>query len=70
MEIIHNRFLEISEVGTYFNGKLNDYFYDPLDYKKFDPSVNQNFREDLIESAKYIASNYIKGIPTSHNEQS
>jgi hypothetical protein len=69
MEIIHNRFLEISEVGTYFNGKLNDYFYDPLDYKKFDPTVNQNFRGELIESAKYIASNYIKGIPTSHNEQ-
>lgn len=67
-EILKNRYLEIAPGKTVFRGKEIKNNFPQFDSKKFDPSLHQNIREDLLESAKFKADNYFKGIPTSHNK--
>jgi hypothetical protein len=66
-EILHNRYLEIRNCETEFKGKVIKTTYKELDYKKFDPEINEDFRNDLLESAKFRKNNFYKGIPTRHN---
>lgn len=67
-EIIKNRYLEIIPGKTVFRGKEIKNNFPQFDTKKFDPSLHQNIREDLLDSAKFKAQEYFKGIPTSHNK--
>lgn len=67
-EILKNRYLEIVPGKTVFRGKEIKNNFPQFDSKKFDPSIHQNIREDLLNSAKFKADNYFKGIPTSHNK--
>ena len=67
-EILKNRYLEIVPGKTVFRGKEIKNNFPQFDSKRFDPSEHQNIREDLLESARFKADNYFKGIPTSHNK--
>jgi len=67
-EILKNRYLEIVPGKTMFRGKEIKNKFPQFDSKKFDPEQHQNIREDLLNSAKFKAKNYFKGIPTSHNK--
>ena len=49
----------------FITGKTGGYCtYAPEDQKHFDPVANPGLREDLIETFKYKADNYFKGICT------
>ncbi|MDZ7819164.1 MAG: hypothetical protein U5K55_11415 [Aliarcobacter sp.] len=63
-----NRYLEIIPGKTVFRGKEIKNNFPQFDSKKFDPLEHQNIREDLLESARFKAHNYFKGIPTLHNK--
>ena len=67
-EILKNRYLEILPGKTIFRGKEIKNNFPEFDSKRFDPSLHQNIREDLIESAKFKDLDFFKGIPTSHNK--
>lgn len=67
-EILKNRYLEIVPGKTVFRGKEIKNNFPQFDSKRFDPSLHQNIREDLFDSAKFNYDNYFKGIPTSHNK--
>lgn len=67
-EILKNRYLEIMPGKTIFRGKELRNNFPQFDSKKFDPTIHQNIRIDLLESAKYKNFNYLKGIPTLHNK--
>jgi len=67
-EILKNRYLEITPGKTVFRGKEIKNNFPQFDSKKFDPSIHQNIREDLLLSAKFKDRNFYKGIPTSHNK--
>ena len=67
MEILRNQELEISHgIVKTSAGKVN-FSYPVYDFKRFLPEKDAKFREKLIESAKYFAPGYIKGIPTRSN---
>lgn len=67
-EILRNRYLEINAGRTVFRGSEFKNNFPKFDSKKFDPSIHQNIREDLLNSALYSNLNFFKGIPTSHNK--
>jgi hypothetical protein len=67
-EILRNRYLEIVPGKTIFRGEEIKNKFPQFDSKKFDPSIHQNIRKDLLESAKFKDLNFFKGIPTSHNK--
>ncbi|XPV69602.1 MAG: hypothetical protein ACNI25_03295 [Halarcobacter sp.] len=67
-EILKNRYLEIKPGKTIFRGKEIKNNFPEFDSKRFDPSIHQNIREDLLLSAKFKEKNFFKGIPTSHNK--
>jgi hypothetical protein len=67
-EILKNRYLEIVPGKTVFRGEELKNNFPQFDSKKFDPTIHQNIRMDLIDSAKFKDNNYFKGIPTSHNK--
>ncbi len=66
-EILRNNKLFIgpeyvsSSAGTF---KFN---YPPHDFKDFDPVRDSEFREELINAARFNAKNFIKGIRTKNN---
>jgi len=67
MEILRNQELEIGpDIVKTSAGKVN-FSYPIYDFKNFSPERDTKFREKLIESAKYFAPGYIKGIPASSN---
>lgn len=68
IEILKNRYLEIVPGKTIFRGEEIKNKFPQFDSKRFDPSIHQNIRDDLFESAKFKDSNFFKGIPTSHNK--
>ena len=67
LEIIRNRKLSILSGKTEFRGQSFKNNFPKLDEKTFDPAKNFLIREDLIKSAIFRQSNYLKGIPTKHN---
>ncbi|WP_114785919.1 hypothetical protein [Vibrio tetraodonis] len=67
IEILRNRYLEINNGKTVFRGRIFDNVFPDFDKKLFDPKIHTHIRKDLLESAMYRAENFIKGIPTSHN---
>ncbi|TAA39590.1 hypothetical protein [Corallincola spongiicola] len=67
IEILRNRFLEISGGVTHFRGRVFRNNYPKYDAKMFDPSLHGNIRRDLLESAMFRGANFYKGIPSSHN---
>lgn len=67
-EILKNRYLEIIPGKTVFRGKELKNNFPEFDSKRFDPTIHQNIRENLLASAKFKADNYLKGIPTAHNK--
>jgi hypothetical protein len=69
-EILKNNYLEISENGTKYRGQSFENTYPSHDYKFFDPNRDFLFRDDLLESAKYLSDYYFKGISGSHNLES
>jgi hypothetical protein len=67
MEIIRNKELIIKEGEIIWSkGKIN-HSYPRFDFKTFKPKTDFDLRADLIDSAEFRSENYIKGIPTSHN---
>lgn len=66
IEILRNRFLRIGKGLTYFRGRVFSNELPDYDSKTFDPSKDNNLREDLICSAIFRHNNFIKGIQTSH----
>lgn len=67
-EILRNRYLEIDKGKTVFRGRTFKNTFLQFDSKKFDPSVHQNIRKDLLSSALLRRCNYYKGISTVHNK--
>jgi hypothetical protein len=67
LEIIRNRKLIIKSGEVIWSKGVNKHSYPAFDFKTFDPEVNFDLRSHLIESAKYSANSFIKGIPTTHN---
>ncbi|WP_325892024.1 hypothetical protein [Grimontia sp. NTOU-MAR1] len=67
-EIIRNRFLEINQGKTVFRGRVFDNKFPDFDKKKFDPRSDQKVRQDLLESAAFRKSGFMKGVPSSHND--
>ena len=68
IEVLRNRYLEINDGKTKFRGREFDNNFPEFDKKRFDPRKHSHIREDLIGSAMYRRENFIKGIPTSHND--
>jgi hypothetical protein len=67
MEIIRNRKLEINEYEIIWSkGRLKN-VYPSFDFKLFDPKLHIALHADLVKSAEYTAGNFIKGVPTRHN---
>ncbi len=62
-EIIKNRYLKIEKGITHFKGKTFNNSYSDIDTKVFDPSLNQDIREDLLISAILKIPHYYKGLP-------
>ena len=67
IEILKNRYLEISNGKTIFKGKNLNNNFPKYDEKIFNPEIHKKLRSDLIESAIYKSNSYYKGIPTTHN---
>lgn len=67
IEILRNRYLEIDSGKTFFRGRESTNIFPVFDNKKFDPSLNQDIRKDLLDSALFRGENFYKGIPTRHN---
>lgn len=67
MEIIRNERLEINESQVIWRHGVINHSYPVFDAKLFDPESQQDFRLDLLSSAKHKGFNYFKGIPASHN---
>lgn len=67
MEIIRNERLEINESQVVWRHGVINHSYPVFDSKLFDPETQQDFRLDLLSSAKRKGRNYFKGIPASHN---
>jgi hypothetical protein len=68
IEILRNRYLEISGGKTFFRGREFKNSFPDFDAKRFDPRIHQNIRKDLLRSALFREKNFYKGIPTSHND--
>lgn len=68
IEILRNRYLEINNGKTSFRGREFSNNFPDFDKKIFNPDVHMRIREDLLASAAYRKKNFIKGIPTSHND--
>ncbi len=68
IEILRNRYLEINSGKTVFRGREFKNSFPQFDSKKFDPSIHQNIRKDLLSSVLFRNINFYKGIPTSHND--
>jgi hypothetical protein len=66
-EILRNRYLEINNGTTIIRGKSKSNRYPVFDAKRFDPIMNRNIREDLLEAATYAETDFYKGIPSSHS---
>lgn len=67
-EILRNRYLEINAGKTVFRGKEFKNNFPQFDSKRFDPTIHQNIRRDLLDSALFKDDKFYKGIPTSHNK--
>jgi hypothetical protein len=67
MEIIRNNELIIKEGEIIWSKGRILHSYPRFDFKNFNPITNADLRDDLLEAAKFKSDNYIKGIPTSHN---
>lgn len=67
IEILRNRYLEISTEQVVFRGNSSASVYPAYDSKLFDPKINKNLRRDLLASAMLSKDNYFKGVPTYHN---
>ena len=61
--VIYNRFLELSDEGYNLNGSKGYAYYGKEEYKLFDPVKHGFYRDRLIDSLKYNAINYYKGLP-------
>lgn len=68
IEILRNRYLEINDGKTIFRGRHFENKFPVFDSKKFDPSLHQNIRRDLLSSSLFRSEFFFKGIPTTHNE--
>lgn len=68
IEILRNRYLEISDGKTVFRGREFKNSFPDFDAKRFDPKIHQNIRKDLLSSALFRDKKFYKGIPTSHND--
>jgi hypothetical protein len=67
MEIIRNKKLIIKEGEIISSKGRIIHSYPRFDFKNFNPATNSDLRDDLLEAAKFKSENFIKGIPTSHN---
>ncbi|ESS15114.1 hypothetical protein MOLA814_00689 [Betaproteobacteria bacterium MOLA814] len=67
IEVLRNRKLVIAGGVTEFRGKRFSNKFPEFDQKRFDPSRGQDVRRDLLASAIFCESAYIKGVPTRHN---
>jgi hypothetical protein len=67
MEIIRNKELIIKEGEIIWSKGKIKHSYPKFDFKTFSPEINSDLRTDLISSAKFKSDNYIKGVPTHHN---
>jgi hypothetical protein len=68
IEILRNRKLIIADGVTEFRGKIYPNQFPVFDQKRFEPTKNQDLRQDLLESAMFRETAYFKGIPTKHND--
>lgn len=66
IEILRNRYLEITQGKTLFRGREFKNNFPDFDAKKFDPRIHQNIRKDLLASALFREENFYKGTQTSH----
>lgn len=67
MDIIRNRRVHIGKDLVQWDENILHHDYPNFDYKDFDPLKNQKIRSMLIDSAKFYQSNFLKGIPSKHN---
>jgi len=68
LEVIRNEKFFIGDgLISWRKGDFN-FRYPEFDRKDFDPIRDEKLRSDLIESAQYKNTNFIKGIPSSHND--
>ena len=67
MEILRNQALFIGNGKVIWRKGNFDFSYPEFDAKDFNPRRDKLIRDDLILSAIYKHQNYIKGIPTKHN---
>lgn len=67
MEVIRNEQFFIGDGKISWRKGSYDYYYPEFDKKEFIPDRDFKFRDDLLVSANYKSSNYIKGIPATHN---
>ncbi|WP_421856351.1 hypothetical protein [Marinomonas sp.] len=67
VEILRNRYLEISKENTVFRGRIFKNKFPDFDSKKFDPKSGQKIRKDLLDSSLFRSDNFFKGVPTRHN---
>jgi hypothetical protein len=67
MEIIRNKELIIKEGEIIWSKGRIIHSYPRYDFKNFNPITNFDLRNDLLEAAKFESENYIKGVPTNHN---
>jgi hypothetical protein len=68
LEILRGHKLEISQDGVLWSRGQSNFQYPRYDHKSFNPERDVELRARLLESARYKASNYFKGIPTKHNK--
>ena len=68
MEILRNRYLQISPGKTVFKGRIFNNIFPVYDSKTFDPMRHRSLRRDLLASAMLRKNNFFKGVPTSHND--
>jgi hypothetical protein len=66
-EILRNRYLQIGGGKIVFRGNTTKNIYPEFDSKKYDPSIHQNIRHDLLQAVMFRAKKFYKGIPTAHN---
>lgn len=67
-EILRNRPLRIEENVVSWSRGTVDFSYPRYDHKRFDPTKHENIRNILLQSARYYARNYFKGIPGGNNK--
>lgn len=68
MEVLRNERLFIGDGIVSWRKGTTSHPYPNFDRKDFDPRRDLEVRKDLIESAKYQAPKFYKGVPSSHND--